>query len=232
MPSRSEAAGAPDDLHFRAGLIGWIFETEEELRPHGNPLQWSRTVVGYLFNTVFSVVLDALPLPGVVRRQAEGGPVEQETTRWVTRGQLEEQRSRAFAAVALQEMLNQAIPYLARQPGVQQAIAELVRSPAMDDAIVTLARREGVQEAVIELMRSPAIEEAIDHLAHSPALVDLVQAQGSTIAGEIADEVRERGADGDAALERLARRLLGRPPRTQLPPDEQGLLVTERLRRK
>jgi hypothetical protein len=229
---------------FRLGLIGWIFETEAELRPQGNPLQWSRRVVGHLFNSVFSVAFESLPRLGAPRRPAgEGG--EQETARWVARGQLEEQRSRAFAAVAVDEIVNGTIVALAGQRGVQEAVAQLVRSPAMDDAIVTLAGREGVQRAVAELVRGPAIadaitylvgtpalEEALDTLAHSPALVELVQQQGTNIAGEIAEEVRERGMAADAGAEALARRLLGRPPRAALPPEAKGMTVNERVKRR
>lgn len=229
---------------FRLGLIGWLFETEAELRPQGNPLQWSRRVVGHLFNSVFSVAFESLPRLGASRRPT-GEASEQETARWVARGRLEERRSRAFAAVALDEIVNQAIPALAAQRGVQEAVAQLVRSPAMDDAIVTLARREGVQRAVAELVRSPvvedaltylvatpAMEEALEALAHSPALVELVQTQGSTIAGEIAEEVRERGMAADTGVEAFARRLLGRPPRAELPAEAHGMMVSERAKRR
>jgi hypothetical protein len=344
------------EARFRHGLIGWIFETEEELRPRGNPLQWLRSVVAHLFSTVFSVVFDSLPRLG--RRRARGAdPSDQDTARWVERGLAEERRSRAFAAAALEDILGAAIPYLASQQGVQDAIAQLVRSPAMNDAIVTLARRkgvqeavghlvrspmmddaivtlaarpgvqdavaqlvrspmmddaivtlaarpgvqdavaqlvrtpmmddaivalaqrEGVQEAVAHLVRSPAMDDAIvtlarrdgvqravaelvdspmigdavtkivrspamedavtylvgtpamtnaiETLSKSPALVQLVQTQSTSIAGEIVEEVRERGVSGDIVVEGFARRLLGRRPRSQLPPDAQGLVVHE-----
>jgi len=233
---------APGDPRFRHGLIGWVFETEAELRPQGNPLQWLRGVAGHFSGSVFSAVLDGLPHLVPRMQRAESG--EQETARWVARGQLEEQRSRAFASAALDDMLNQAIPYLASQRGVQQAVSALVRSPAMDDAIVALARREGVRHAVAELVRSPvmedavtylvatqAMDEAINTLAHSPALVELVQTQSSSLAGVVVEEVRERAVSADILVERLARRILRRPPRAQLPPDAQGLFVSRSRQR-
>ena len=246
---------APGDPRFRHGLIGWVFETEEELRPQGNPLQWLRGVAGHFSGSVFSAVLDGLPRFVPNMQRAESG--EQDTARWVARGQLEEQRSRAFASAAIDDMLNQAIPYLASQRGVQQAVSALVRSPAMDDAIVVLARREGVRQAVAELVRSPvmedavttlvrspamedavtylvgtkAMDEAISTLAHSPALVELVHTQSSSIADAVVEEVRERAVSADIFAERLARRLLRRPPRAKLPPEAHGLFVSRSRQR-
>jgi hypothetical protein len=268
----------PDGARFRHGLIGWVFETEEELRPSGNPLQWLRRVTGHLGGSVFSVVFDSLPRIGP-RRRRPAPASDQETERWVERGLREEQRSRAFAAAALDDIVNQAIPYLARQPGVQQAVAELVRSPAMDDAIVTLAHRDGVQQAIADLVRSPAMNDAIVTLARrdgvqqavaelvrspligdavttivrspamddavthlvgtqamsdaigtlskNPALVELVQTQSTSLVTEIVEDVRVQGIRIDDAFEGMARRLLGRRPRTSLPEAYNGLVVTE-----
>lgn len=244
----------PADPRFRHGLIGWIFETEAELRPQGNPLQWLRGVAGHLSGSVFAVVLDTLPR--LAPRPQRPEPGDQETARWAARGQLEEARSRAFAQAAIDDILATAIPAIARQPGVQQATVELLRSPAMDEAIVTLVRRPGMQQALAELaaspameaavraiVRSPAMEDAVTHLmstramddaietlAHSPALEELVQQQSSSVAEAVLDEVREHAVSADILAERLARRLLRRPPRTQLPPDAQGLMLRETRR--
>lgn len=247
---------APAGERFRHGLIGWIFATEEELRPQGNPLQWLRGVAGHLSGSLFAVVLDNLPRLGPLAPPTRPEPSEQEIARWAARGQLEEERSRAFARAALDDTLAAAIPALARQPGVQRAVAELLRAPAVDEAIVTLARRPGMQQALAELARSPAMGEAvraivrspameeavtylvgtramgdaIETLAQSTALEELVQKQSSSIAGAIVEEVRERAVSADTVVEGLARRLLRRPSRSQLPNEARGLMVRETRR--
>jgi hypothetical protein len=72
--------------------------------------------------------------------------------------------------------------------------------------------------------------DAIETLSKSPALVDLVTTQGSSVASEILEEVRERGVSGDQLIEGLARRILGRTPRSKLPPEASGLLLADALR--
>ncbi len=252
-PAAPSGPRAPGALRFRHGMIGWAFETEAQLRPGGNPRQWLRVVVGHLAGTVFSVVLDALPWPGQRRARSDApASTDQTTTRWVARGRAEEERSRAFASAALADILDEAIPALAHRPGVQQALTGLVRSPAMDNAITTLAARPGVQQAIAELVRSPAIDDAIttlaarpgvqqaltdlvktpamgqaiETLAESPALVQLVRTQSTTLAGEIMEEGHQRAFSADAILEGAARKTLGRSPRSALPPEDQGLILS------
>ncbi|HEX9370725.1 MAG TPA: hypothetical protein VF897_06945 [Roseiflexaceae bacterium] len=244
---------------IRHAMIGWIFETQEHLRPSGDPGDWLKTISSHMVGTVTTVIRESLPTFSLFGRSHDKKPepIDPDTARWIARGQAEEQRSRAVAQVALEDLIDLTIGYLAGRPGVQAAIAELVRSPAMDDAIVQLARRDGVQQAVGELVHSPligdavtqivrspamedavrylvntpAMEDAIESLSESPALIELVQTQSTSFAGEILEEVRERGVSGDTILEGLARRLFRRPPRSALPPEARGLLVeTEKKR--
>ncbi|NTU77790.1 MAG: hypothetical protein HGA45_00060 [Chloroflexales bacterium] len=269
---------------FRHALIGWIFEAEEQLRPRGSPIAWMRSVVAYLFGTVFSVVLELLPLPRLGRRRGLGAraePTDEDTRRWIRRGTLEEPRARAFAQAALEDIAHQTIVYLARRPAVQQALGEIVRSPAMDDAvrqivagpvieqaiarvaaspaldsiILKVAESPALDATVRKIVRSPVIEEAVTHIVHtpameeavrhlvgtqamadaietlsrSPALVELVTTQGSSVASEILEEVRERGVSGDQLLEGIARRIMRRPPRSKLPVEARGLLLADAL---
>lgn len=61
------------------------------------------------------------------------------------------------------------------------------------------------------------IDEVIELLAENPEVRELIQSQGTTMAGEMVDGVRARTVTADYMLERLARGLLRRPPREQLP---------------
>jgi hypothetical protein len=60
------------------------------------------------------------------------------------------------------------------------------------------------------------VHDVIDALAHEPAIQNLVQSQGTTLAGEVLGEVRERTVSADIYVDSLTRRLFrrarSRPP--------------------
>ncbi len=61
------------------------------------------------------------------------------------------------------------------------------------------------------------VDEFINQLAENPELQDLVTQQGLSLASEARDEVRERTVSADNLVEALARRILRRMPRAELP---------------
>ncbi|MBP1466783.1 hypothetical protein EYB53_013800 [Candidatus Chloroploca sp. M-50] len=171
------AAGEPGSARFRQALIGWIFESEQRLRPQGSPVAWLRSVITYLFGTLFAVLIELLPLPrpGFRRtKQPLAEPTDEETRRWISRGRDEEVQSRRLAAVALEDGVNQAIIYLARRPAVAQALGEIVRSPAMDDAARHLVAGPVVDEAIKRVIASPALDDVIVRVGQSPALDQVI----------------------------------------------------------
>lgn len=180
--SRSAGTGSSDAAEsgaerFRYALIGWLFEAEANLRPRGNPIAWLRAVVAYLFGTVFSVVIEMLPLPrfGARRgRRANADPTDEDTRRWITRGLAEEGPSRRFARAALEDILHRAIIYAADRPAVAQALGTIVRSPAMDDAVEHIVAGPVVERAIERVAASPALDTVIDSVAASPALDTVV----------------------------------------------------------
>jgi hypothetical protein len=60
-------------------------------------------------------------------------------------------------------------------------------------------------------------DEYIKYLAAKPEVQDLVQTQSTGLANEVIEEVRERTISADTFLESLARSLLRRSPRSNLP---------------
>ncbi|PDW01436.1 hypothetical protein [Candidatus Chloroploca asiatica] len=171
------AAGEPGSARFRQALIGWIFESEQRLRPQGNPVAWLRSVITYLFGTLFAVLIELLPLPRPGFRRTKpplAEPTDEETRRWISRGRDEEVQSRRLAAVALEDGVNQAIIYLARRPAVAQALGEIVRSPAMDDAARHLVAGPVVDEAIKRVIASPALDDVIVRVGQSPALDQVI----------------------------------------------------------
>jgi hypothetical protein len=83
------------------------------------------------------------------------------------------------------------------------------------------AERGRVEEQVSRALTEQAItqlfdevlDEVIIQLAQKPELRDLLQQQSVSMAGEVMGEVRQRTANTDAILERLARAMLRRTPR-------------------
>ncbi|MCP4362427.1 MAG: hypothetical protein GY796_30850 [Chloroflexi bacterium] len=69
------------------------------------------------------------------------------------------------------------------------------------------------------------VDEVINHLAENPEIQHLVTQQGVGLAGELVDNVRSRTVTADTVLERLARGFLKRPPREQLPPPSEDVLI-------
>lgn len=166
-----------DSGHFRHALIGWVFETEERLRPQGNPIQWLRTVATSAFAAGTSVVIDLLPLPRLRRNrsgQPQAEPSDEETRRWVRRGLAEAEPSRRFAQAALEDLVDSTIRYLARRPAVQEALVELARSPAMDEAVAHIAAGPAIERAVEHIAASPTLDTVVAQVGRSPALDDVV----------------------------------------------------------
>lgn len=193
------AEGEIGSGRFRHALVGWVFETEERLRPRGNPISWLRAVVSYSFGTVFAVAFDLLPLPRLRRgRGTLAEPTAEETRRWAARGQVEEERSRRFARAALEDMLDGLILYLARRPAVGRALVEVTRSPAMDDAVRQILAGPAVEQAIRQVAQSPAIDEVVASVAKSPALDDAVArvAQSPAIDEVVARVAKSPALDG------------------------------------
>ena len=74
------------------------------------------------------------------------------------------------------------------------------------------------------------MEDVIDYLARNPDVRDLIQQQSVGIMGNAVDNVRTATTSGDELLERIARRIFGRAPRTelrqqQLPPGQNNRQV-------
>jgi hypothetical protein len=176
-PAPAPAEGAIGSGSFRHALIGWIFESEARLRPQGNPISWLRNVVRYLFGTIFTVLLDLLPVPRPGARRpsrAAAEPTDADTQRWMALGRAEAEPSRRFAQAALEDTIDGAILYLARRPAVARALGEIVRSPAMDDAVGHVLAGPAVDQAMRRVAASPALDETISRVAQSPALDEAV----------------------------------------------------------
>lgn len=103
-------------------------------------------------------------------------------------------------------------------------LARLQENPEQVEPFVrALASRyiAALQNDPTEVM--PLVEQLgdnyIDYLREHPeAVQELIQGQSLNLAQEVMNEARERAATSDTVVELFARRLIGRPPREELPP--------------
>lgn len=90
-----------------------------------------------------------------------------------------------------------------------------------EDEIMSWVRR-GQQETeqgrkLVQTAISSTVEHNVESLATNPELHELVQKQSTGLANEILEELRERTVSADYFLEGVARSLLRKTPRQQLP---------------
>ena len=135
----------------------------------------------------------------------------------------------------------------------EEAIVRALESPAVERAIVRVLESEAAQEALERTLSSPAVERAavkvldselVDHvwdhllasdeaqklverIAEAPEVRAAIAAQGVGLISDLGRQVRGVTQRLDDGLERLVRRLLGKPERTA-PTGRVGLLHADR----
>lgn len=84
---------------------------------------------------------------------------------------------------------------------------------------IALGREEEAHSRMLaQVAFDKTVDEYIEYLTQNPEVKELVQQQSSGLANEVIEEVRERTVSADTFLEGLARSLLRRFPRRELPP--------------
>ena len=135
------------------------------------------------------------------------------------------------AVVALvQDLLQEIIPELANDPNIENLVdaqLKLAVPKLADDAATQEVIRKQASNYLFYLQSHPEQVEAlirtqgdtyIEYLNQHPDNVQtLIQGQSLGLAGQVMDGVRERTVTADTVAEMVARRLLRRAPRTELP---------------
>jgi len=101
------------------------------------------------------------------------------------------------------------LEFVLESPDTERMVTRIVNSRVVDDAVARV-----VDETAARLPRSEALWTLIDEIAASPAVTAAITRQGAGFADQVADEVRDRASTVDAKLERAARRLIRRRPRS------------------
>jgi len=92
--------------------------------------------------------------------------------------------------------------------------------------LTRLIRRGRMEEAVSRLMATEITDELIsvilDYLSDKPEVRRMIEQQGTTLAGEVVDEVRNQSEEADNFVESIVRRILNMAPRQPSPPPASG----------
>jgi hypothetical protein len=190
----------------RRVLVGMAFETAEMVRQ----VVWgaagrSASVAGAMWSAFRPITNSFLfrPLWMPVRSIAARSDARRE--RYAQVGRSEEQRSRKLAGDVTGLLIEDIVRYVADNPGVMALI---------DTQVAALATRT---ETLDPLVREVG-DRYIAYLNEHPEDVqNLVQGQAVGMANEVRDDVRTIAVTGDTFLETLARALLRRTPREDLP---------------
>jgi hypothetical protein len=139
--------------------------------------------------------------------------LESEALRDAVANALESEGAERLLARALESPgAERLLTFALESPDTERMLARIVESRIVDEAVVRLAN-----EAALRLPESPAIWALVEEIAASPAVSEALTKQGAGFADQVAGEVRERSRSVDARLERAARRLIRRSPRTSAP---------------
>jgi hypothetical protein len=88
-------------------------------------------------------------------------------------------------------------------------LARLIDQGRLEEAVSRLLTREVADEMVALVLA---------YLGDKPEVRDLIQAQGTSLAGEVVDEVRDRSKAADTLMETVVHRLFRVAPRTPSSP--------------
>jgi hypothetical protein len=96
----------------------------------------------------------------------------------------------------------------------------------METDLARLIRRGRMEEAISRLMATEVTDEMVSivlaYLGDKPEVRRLIQEQGTTMAFEVVDEVRNQSEVADNYVESIVRRLFNRAPRQPSPPPTSG----------
>jgi uncharacterized RDD family membrane protein YckC len=132
----------------------------------------------------------------------------------------------------------------------EEAIVRALESPAVERAIIRVLESEAAQDALQRTLSSPAVERAaidvldselVDHvwdrllasdeaqklverIAEAPELRAAIAAQGVGLITDLGRQIRRIAGRLDGGIERVVRRLLGRPQRVE-PADHVGFVT-------
>jgi uncharacterized RDD family membrane protein YckC len=93
----------------------------------------------------------------------------------------------------------------------QEAVARALSSPAVERAAIQVLDSELVDRVWERLLASDEIQKTIERIAEAPEIRSAIASQGFGLLDDLGRQVRQIAGRFDDALERIVRRIMGRP---------------------
>jgi uncharacterized RDD family membrane protein YckC len=119
------------------------------------------------------------------------------------------------------EAVERAMARVLRGPVVEEAVQGALESDAVKRAILEALDSELVDEVWRRLLASEEAQQLVERIAGAPELRAAISAQGAGLLDDIGRTIGRLARRFDDELERIVRRVLFRPPRTE-PTDHAG----------
>lgn len=124
---------------------------------------------------------------------------------------------------AAEQAVEDAIVRAVESEAVERAVARVLDGPALDQAVKRALESPAVEQAWERVLASDEAQRLVERIAEAPEVRAAIAAQSAGLLEDIARQVRAVARRLDDALERVVRRVLFRPQRTE-PTDRAGLV--------
>ena len=176
-----------------------------------------RSPVGVRARAAIDGALEELDASGRADRQrarAAAGRIVDEmldlvAVRLVRAGLVERVTAELIAADVPERVADQVV----ESQVVEAIAAQLIASNTLDRLAETVFESRLYDDVVDRVLASEELWRIVDRIAQSPEVMNAITAGSAGLASEVADQVRRRTVVADDMAERIARRLLRRPPR-------------------
>jgi hypothetical protein len=138
----------------------------------------------------------------LARRILEDGVAEQIVTGVLEGPELERIVGSALGADRVQEDVARAL----ESDALARLLDRVLNSPASERLMSQVLRSPLLEETVTRLLESEELWILVDEIARSPSVTEAITHQSAGFIDEVTDRVRDRSREGDALLERTARR--------------------------
>jgi uncharacterized RDD family membrane protein YckC len=138
---------------------------------------------------------------------------------------------------AVELATEEAIVDALESPAVERALVRVLQGPAAEDAMRALLASPAVERALIDaldselvdkvwerLLSSDEVQKLIERIAEAPEVRAAITSQGVGLVEDLGRQVRRIAHRLDGVVEGIARRLFGKPQRTE-PSDNAGLIT-------
>lgn len=130
----------------------------------------------------------------------------------------------AIVSALESEAVERALIRVLQGPATESAIRGVLASPEFERALTDAIDSKLVDKVWDQLLSSDEVQKLIERIADAPEIRNAIASQGVGLIEDLGRQVRRISNGLDAAVERIARRLARKPPRTE-PSDNAGFVT-------